>query len=223
MNAVSIGIGLAAAASPSQSQTLRMGEAMKSIKKVVSAASLAVGLAVASSANAALIVDQGPLGANIAVGSPFIFTHDFTDNSTPNAYTTGVDAITAATLDIVLTDSVGNESFTISFGIAPQSSGTLTQVPNNQNATYSFALAGLSLSNLSSTGTLGVTISALSCRENQCEPNAFQFVSSTLTADVTRGTPTPRAPVTNGAPEPGTLALLGLGLAGLAATRRRKQ
>jgi len=27
----------------------------------------------------------------------------------------------------------------------------------------------------------------------------------------------------NGAPEPGTLALLGLGLAGLAATRRRKQ
>jgi hypothetical protein len=32
-----------------------------------------------------------------------------------------------------------------------------------------------------------------------------------------------RAVTSNGAPEPGTLALLGLGLAGLAATRRRKQ
>ena len=196
---------------------------MKSVKKIVSAASLMAGLAIAGSASAAQIVDQGPSGTTMTVGSPLLFTHNFTDNPDPNSYSAGVDDITAATLAVVLTDRVGTESFSISFGIEPQSSGTLTQVPNNQNTTYSFAVQGASLLKLSETGKLDVTISALSCTENQCATHAFQFVSSTLTADVTPGTPTTVAPVTNGAPEPGTLALLGFGLAGLAATRRRKQ
>jgi len=68
---------------------------------------------------------------------------------------------------------------------------------------------------------------------------AFSNAGAILTANITwsmtqTGGPTdatsisgtfhsPRASPPNGAPEPGTLALLGLGLAGLAATRRRKK
>ena len=72
-------------------------------------------------ASAAPIVDVitgGP--TNIKVGTPFTFTHDFTDNVAPNGYAAGSDTITSAGLVIVLTDERGNETYTISFGTAPQ-------------------------------------------------------------------------------------------------------
>ena len=198
---------------------------IQALRKCLSAtaAVFAVVLALAGPVSAVPIVDQ-VLGAptNIKVGTPLSFTHDFTNNAAPNNYAAGVDSIASALLTITLTDDNGNESYTISFGTAQQlSTYTLNNIAGNRD--FDFSVLAPSLADLSATGMLDVTISATGCNGSACGNYAFKFVSSTLTVDATRGNQGPSIRAPSGVPEPGTLALLGLGLAGLAAARRRRQ
>ena len=193
------------------------GKRMRCIERAAGALLFGAGIAIASSASAAAIVDVITETTSIKVGSAYSYTHDFTNNWAPNDYTPGTDTITSAGLVIVLTDDNGNENYTISFGTAPQVNNYTANI--NGNTDFSFSILAQSLEDLSATGTLDVTITATDCNGNRCGSYALKFVSSTLTAQLA---PAQLAERASAVPEPGTLGLLGLGLAGVAALRRRR-
>ncbi len=116
--------------------------------------------------------------------------------------------ITSALLTVDLIDSSnkGNEDFTFVIGnSAPYQSAGFKNINNgSQGDSYNIEITGQALEDLNTFGKLHVSLTA--------ESGSFQLVSSTLTA----------IDPPSAVPEPGSVGLLGLGLAGLGVIRRRK-
>ena len=143
--------------------------------------------------------------------SPLTLVHNFTLETDP--FRLGIDTITSAVLTIVVKDDSGrngggDETFSFSLGNGETFGGS-----NLDNTPTDFTHTLLNLAGLNSTGIMQVSVAALT--------GAFQFHSSTLEVQVTRGTVVVEPPVGD-VPEPLSIALLGLGLAGMSVVRRRK-
>lgn len=184
---------------------------MKTIKQAFGpfVFALSVSVSVSSAAVAVPMVDVVDPDPNVAItylGS-YAFTHDITDAG----FVAGVDTLDSALISILLRDSAGNELFKFEIGLGQ------TQNYSNVNngaagETYAFALTAPSLVDLGSDGLINVTIQSVAS-DNQQFQTGFFFDHSTLTAQVTKA---------SSVPEPASLALLGIGLAGLGAMRRHK-
>lgn len=150
--------------------------------------------------------------------SEYTYTHNILDDLP--FYVPGTDTITGAKLTISLTDpDDSKETFqflintdgTIQLVSGP---GPSQNIPNGASATaYNVILSTDSLDDLSFDGLLTVTV--------QASFGSFAFADSTLVAEVSKGGDS-GSNETN-LPEPVSLGLFGIGLAGFAASRRRRQ
>lgn len=156
-------------------------------------------------------------GSNtVTAATPYRVFFDLT--LTPYFYRDLIDTITSASVTFEFKDTgpdndnnPNNENFRITIGneLLGGSNGIIN-IPNNGANFGPFSILNTSLANLSETGKLALQIETTS--------GSFQFVKATLSANVENGA----GGGANDVPEPLTISLLGLGLAGIAASRRRK-
>lgn len=180
---------------------------MKQFKKFAAAALL---LASSAFANAAIIsydlTDFSPAGVvEVKKNNPFTYTFDFNGDFD---FIKGSDTINAAWLNVELSDNGGSETFSFLLD-----SKTFVE-DKNFTATRSYINLPLTtslLSTLNKNGSLAFSIGTTA------GDGSFNVVSSSLHVQVEREIANPAE-----VPEPMSVALLGLGLAGIASARRRK-
>lgn len=189
-------------------------QVIENARKAAVAVLVAAGVSVAGTAGGAVLTDKEDDAEYIAK-KPLQVKHLLTDRG----YAVGVDTITSATLEIVLGDDNDSADYNVTLGSGQEVLSGHSSLRGGK--TFKVVLDEPSLASLASTGLLELTISAKGCKaEKRCPDYSFEFLSSTLTVNSERLT-VPEQPPAD-VPEPGTLSLLGLGLAGVAALNRRR-
>ena len=148
---------------------------------------------------------------HVTIGHDVTFTHDITDG--PTGFVVGVDTLNSAIITIRVNDSLnGLENYRFLIGengfTQISSDDKNNAIPNGGNTDFGIPLT-TSLAALND-GHLSFDLSTTR--------GEYYFVSSTLVAQVTRGTVVAPTAV----PEPFSLALIGIGLMSIGAVRRRR-
>lgn len=170
--------------------------------------SLVALVGLAGTANAAFVPatwnDNYNVGSGILIGGVADSSYSYNHDITLDGFTAGSDLVTNFLLTVGLYDDSKRDSLEIAFVDIPGLLGDRLVFSFGNDAYAGWSIAGLFELNL--LGTLSVTITALT--------GDFVFAGSQLVANGYTST---------SVPEPSSLALLGIGLLGIAAGARRRK